>query len=131
MQLKTISYLKEEGYHLNKLFMLIFPTQEAIDVIVEIMRTTRNENVKLGAAKVITDKSIADQKSIEVGGLNGQPIQLNIITGTGFLPPSIPVNASSEGDTSTGQPQVQDNSLASQGQKDDNSNNGTDQASAS
>jgi len=95
------------------------------------MRTTRNENVKLGAAKVITDKSIADQKSIEVGGLNGQPIQLNIITGTGFLPPSIPVNASSEGDTSTGQPQVQDNSLASQGQKDDNSNNGTDQASAS
>ena len=54
-------------------------TLEAIDAIVVILRTTKNENLRMGAAKIIIDKSIADVKAIELSGKNGEPININIV----------------------------------------------------
>ena len=54
-------------------------TKEAIDGIVEILRTTRNENLRMGAAKIIIDKSIPDIKALEISGTDGRPIEIIIV----------------------------------------------------
>lgn len=96
-------------------------SKEAIDVLVEIMRTSRNENLKMGAAKVIIDKTIADLKAVEIGGVNGEPIKLNLITGADISQFTTLI-ASSEGSSSYGSSQVQGIGLAQAGEEDNNSN---------
>ena len=54
-------------------------TIEGIDAIVEILRTTRNESLRMGAAKIIIDKSIPDIKAIEISGTDGGPIEIVIV----------------------------------------------------
>lgn len=54
-------------------------TKEAIDGIVEIMRTSRNEGLKFAAQKLIIDKSIADIKAVEHSGTDGGDILVRII----------------------------------------------------
>ena len=84
-------------------------TLEAIDALVNILRTTRNESLKMGAAKVIIDKSIADIKAIELSGKNGSPITIQLIndylstTGVVIPPPK---------GSSTGQNTLQSSSVA-------------------
>ena len=53
-------------------------TKEAIDKIVEIMRTSKNDALVMGAAKVIIDKSIPDLKSAELQGEGGGPILIKL-----------------------------------------------------
>lgn len=54
-------------------------TKEAIDEIVYVMRNSRNENLRFGAAKVIVDKSIPDVKAVELTGENNGPILIKIV----------------------------------------------------
>jgi len=56
----------------------------------------------------------------EITGANGQP--LAIITGTGFIPAGVVVDATPEAGTASGQPSIQGASLAPEGQKDHNGN---------
>ena len=95
-------------------------TLEAIDSIVEIMRTSRNENLKMGAAKVIIDKSIADLKAVEVGGTNGQPIKLTLIGGAD-ISEYIKSNASSTTSSTGGLTQIQSISVAQESKENNNS----------
>ena len=104
-------------------------TQEAIDVLVEIMRTSRNENLKMGAAKVIIDKSIADLKAMEVTGQDGEPIKITVIGG-GFVPESRFIDAASTASTFSATT-VQSDSLAPESTENDNSDNRDDPPSSS
>jgi len=42
--------------------------QEALDICVDVMRTSNNDNARLGAAKTIINKVLPDLKSQEVDG---------------------------------------------------------------
>ena len=97
-------------------------TKEAIDAIVNILRTTRNEALKMGAAKVIIDKSIADIKSVELSGKNGEPIKLNVIAGADYFAWRQKVNASSGASALPSTPTVQDFGVAQKSEKDINGN---------
>ena len=97
-------------------------TKEAIDAIVIILRTSRNESLKMGAAKLIIDKSIADKKAVELSGANGEPIKLNIIAGADYLAWLAKSNASPAGSAVQQLPEVQGVSVAQTGEKDINGN---------
>lgn len=104
-------------------------TKEAIDAIVEIMRTTKNESLRMGAAKTIIDKSIGDKKSVEVTGENGEPIKLTILTGNGFVPSSVFTTSPSTGSDLQLSAPLQSIDLASESTEDDNSDNGSGETS--
>lgn len=55
-------------------------TKEAIDVLVEMMRTTKNESLKLGAAKALLDKNLPDLKATEITGEDHGPLLIKIIS---------------------------------------------------
>ena len=100
-------------------------TKEAIDAIVEILRTTRNEALKMGAAKVIIDKSIPDVRAIELTGKDGQPLQLSIkLDMAGGYIPQVGGIVTTSTANFTGSAQVQGADLAQESKKDNNSNNG-------
>lgn len=61
-------------------------TQEAIEVIVELMRTSRNPSIRLGAANKIIDKSIADLKAIQMSGDENAPIIIRFIHERDYQP---------------------------------------------
>jgi len=64
----------------------------------------------------------------EMVGKDGQPLQLFINAGQGFLPASVEVFTPSNQGYAGGQSQVQSSSVAQTGQEDDNSDNGSSQA---
>ena len=101
-------------------------SREAIDAIINILRTTRNESLKMGAAKVIIDKSIPDVKAVEITGKDGQPFTLYIDAGHGFIPADVRALAASARGLTGGRSQIQSSSVAPQSEKDDNSDNGVD-----
>lgn len=51
----------------------------AIEVLVDLMNNGDNDNVRMGAAKVILQKSIPDLKAIEVSGDEGRPLGVIIL----------------------------------------------------
>ena len=51
---------------------------EIVDELFELLHS-RNENIRMGAAKVLANKIIPDRKAVEVSGENGGPIKVNII----------------------------------------------------
>ncbi len=57
----------------------------------------------------------------EFVGKNGEPIQLFVNAGQGFVPSSLGFHASSAGSVTEGQPQIQGTDMAQESQKDDNS----------
>ena len=54
-------------------------TMEAVDKLVSIMRTSRNEALAMGAAKILVDKSIPDIKAVEHSGTDGGDIVIRVI----------------------------------------------------
>ena len=64
-------------------------TKEAIDKIVWFARSSKNENLRFAANKLIIDKSIADIKAMELTGAHGEQLTINIVTRDGFIPPSM------------------------------------------
>ena len=101
-------------------------SKEAIDTIIEILRTTRNENLKMGAAKVIIDKSIPDIKAMEITGKDGEPIKFNLISGADYLAyisKLREIKAPSDRGIAESPSEIQGTSVASQGPQDNNGNN--------
>lgn len=67
----------------------------------------------------------------EITGKNGEAIKLFIDVGQGFIPQQYKIASASTGSTTTGLPQIQSTSVASESKKDNNSNSGVGQASTS
>ncbi len=53
---------------------------EAIEVLLELMRSGDNDSVKLGAAKTILSKSIPDLHAQEITGEGGGPVKVQVVT---------------------------------------------------
>lgn len=53
-------------------------TKEAIATLVDLMKNSRNDNVKLGAAKALLDKALPDIKAVELTGLEGEQLSMTI-----------------------------------------------------
>lgn len=96
-------------------------SQEAIDAMVEIMRTTRNESLKLGAAKALLDKSLPDLKVTEITGENGEPIKFNIITGSDYVSALGKLTTTPDTGSTYGPTEVQSTDMAQTGTQNDNS----------
>lgn len=97
----------------------------------KLLLESRNENLVLGAVKIVIDKCLPDLKAIEVGGVEGGPIQLNIITGNGFIPRPVTFDAPSVRSAIQQSTEIQDLGMAQTSEEDNNSNNRTGEASAS
>lgn len=97
-------------------------TKEAIDAIVDILRNSRNENLKMGAAKLIIDKSIADLKAVELTGKDGEPIKLNVIAGADYFAWREKVAAASAESVIPITSEVQGSSVAQESTQDINGN---------
>lgn len=99
---------------------------EAFETILELMKTSKNDNVRLGAANKIIDKVVPDLKSTELmGELNADgsrpQIGLFINLGSGFIPANLRPLTSSAGSLTEQPQEIQDISVASQGTQDHNS----------
>jgi hypothetical protein len=97
-------------------------TLEAIDCLVDIMHNSRNESLKMGAAKTLIDKSIPDIKAVEITGENGGPIKLNIISGADYVSALGASTATSTGSTPYGPAEIQSTDLAQASPQDNDSN---------
>ncbi len=47
----------------------------AIDSLVDLMKNSKNENIRLGAAKVLLDKCLPDVKATEIAVESTEPVQ--------------------------------------------------------
>ena len=63
-------------------------SKQAINVLVELLNS-RNQYIRLGAAKAILDKTIPDIRPIEIKQELDKPVLIQIIRGNGYLPPEI------------------------------------------
>lgn len=97
-------------------------TREAIDGMVDIMRNSRNEQLKFAAQKLIIDKSIADIKAVEVTGENGGPIKLNIISGADYVSAIAQFATTSDPGTAYGSTAIQSTDMAQTSTQDNDSN---------
>jgi hypothetical protein len=110
-----------------KMVVLLPNAFEKLKVLIE----SRNESVALGAVKIVMDKCLPNLKSIEVGGAEGGPIQLNIIAGNGFIPRPVTFDAPSVRGTIQQSTEIQDSGVAQTSEENDDSNNRAGEASAS
>jgi len=92
-------------------------TQEAFDRALKILRESANENVVLGAIKVVLERSLPAIKALELSGKNGDDITVKLIND--YLS-SRGINASSISGTE-GPDTLQDTHLAQEGSQDINS----------
>lgn len=105
-------------------------SNEIIGTLYQLLQS-RNENIRLGAAKVLINKILPDLKVMELTGKDGKPFELIINAVGGFIPANVGTVPAPAGSPLQGQPPVQGNLLAQTGKKDNNSNNGAGQASVS
>lgn len=85
------------------------------DEIIEGLFTLSKDNnagIRLGALKELASRILPELKAIEITGENGEPIRFNIISGSGFLPPGIKVNATPITATVPEQQEIQSTDLA-------------------
>jgi hypothetical protein len=77
---RRLKKAKEVGVKPRSLYYLYAQqfTQEAIEMMVYLMRTSRNEGIRLGAARSILDKSIPDLKALEISGELKQQYQVQL-----------------------------------------------------
>lgn len=54
-------------------------SKEAIDVLVKMMRTSRNENLKLGAARALLDKCLPDLRAQELSASDNGQLSIRIV----------------------------------------------------
>ena len=101
-------------------------TQEAFDGAIELMRNSVNENIKLGAIKIVLDRTLPTLAAMEVTGKDGQQIPIYIFGG-GFLPPQPSALTPSNGDPFR-LPPVQSPGVAQAVKKDNNGSFGVGKA---
>ncbi len=57
-----------------------------VDTLVEML-DSRNENIRLGAAKALLDKILPDLKAVSAEVRDVGPLQMTVLAGNGFMPP--------------------------------------------
>lgn len=57
-------------------------SKEAIETLYDLMKNSRQESVRMGAAKVLLDKALPDLRATEVTGENNGPVLIKIIEDT-------------------------------------------------
>ena len=68
----------------NKLYgILAVHVEEAITLLLETMRTTRNDSIRIGAINTILNKCLPDLKAVELTGENQEPIKVRIVVDNG------------------------------------------------
>lgn len=97
---------------------------------------SRNENIKLGAAKTLLNKIVPDLKSVEVqGGINAdgtrRAIEISINCGRGFVPATVSFDAPPTGSTSGSTTQIQSDGMAQTSTQDNNGDSRDSQAGTS
>lgn len=60
----------------------------ALDVLVQLLKS-KNDNIRLGAARTILDKCLPDVKAVELSANEDTQIKYSIIMGNGFIPPNL------------------------------------------
>lgn len=93
---------------------------EILDRLFELL-TSRNDNAAMGAARTLLNKIIPDKKSVEVSGVNGEPIRLNLITGAD-ISKYIELGSASAGGSTYRPSPIQGSGVAQTGTEDNNSN---------
>ena len=99
-------------------------SDKILETLFELL-DSRNENIRMGAAKVLANKIIPDKRAIEVSGEGGDAIKIQIISYGDNDPLKLYTNSPNE----TGpQPpgQVPDPQLAPEGPKDNTGDQPTD-----
>ncbi len=86
------------------------------------MLASRNENIRLGAAKALINKILPDLKSTELTGANGEPIKFNIIAGGDYVSALGKLTSTSNQSFTYRPSEVQSADLAPESAQDDNSN---------
>ncbi len=74
-------------------------SREAIDTLVDLMRTCRVPSIKLGAAKALLDKCLPDLRAEELSASNhNDGVVVRIVAEGGFMPPreTMPANVQFE-----------------------------------
>lgn len=59
--------------------------QTALDVVIDVMKTSKNDNARLGAARTVIDKVLPDLKSTELKDEDGKSlfsVLLSSVTGS-------------------------------------------------
>lgn len=71
----------------NKLYgILAVHVEEAIALLIETMRTTRNDSIRIGAINTILNKCLPDIKAVELTGENKEAIKVRIVVDNGLKP---------------------------------------------
>ncbi len=60
----------------------------ALEVLVQLLES-KNENIRLGAARTLLDKCLPDVKTVELSSNEDSQIHYSIIMGNGFIPPNL------------------------------------------
>lgn len=69
--------------------LLSVNVKEAITLLLETMRNTRNDSIRIGAINTILNKCLPDIKAVELtGGENQEPIRVRIVVDNGNIPTS-------------------------------------------
>ena len=93
---------------------------QAIEVIKKCMES-RNENIAMGAAKIVLERTVPAIKAIELTGNNGDPIKFNIISGSDYVSAISKLTTASATGSFGRSTEVQSVNLASTGTQDNNS----------
>lgn len=100
-------------------------TKEAIDEIVSLMHNSRNEAVRMGAAKVILERSVPILKAMEIGGKDGEAIKVEVINYGGNDPIQFSADEVHVGGATVATA-ISSTELAQEGEEDDTSDQSTD-----
>ena len=96
--------------------------EEIIQALLDGLHS-RNESIKIGAAKILINKILPDLRQMEVTGKDGGPIKLNIISGSDYISYTLKTDASPEASIIESVGTVQGADMAQTGKKNNNSNN--------
>ena len=72
--------------------LLSVNVREAIELLLETMRTTRNDSIRIGAINTILNKCLPDIKAVELTGENKEAIRVRIVVDNGLKPNDRPTN---------------------------------------
>lgn len=93
----------------------------AIKRLVKLLKS-KNENIALGAAKLILSKVAPDLRQVNFEGNNGQSINFNLITPASYISAMERLNATPDTSSNAGSTEVQSVDMAQASEEDNNSN---------
>lgn len=114
--------------HIGNYQRVAAKSEDIFKTLFDLLKS-KNEAIKLGAAKVLANKILPDLKSVEVGGElddNGKrrAIQLLVNLGGGFIPPTLQLSTPSAGGFTASTSTVQSSGVAPESTENMDSSDG-------